>query len=229
MKIQKTLAVLLLGFFAVANTYAAYPEVECSSDAVFSENACNQCFDGGSVSIGDNIGLLTDDLLNEKLNDIIVYKEEQVMPEMVSLSSNVSWSQTPTGEDFWEYTDSFNALYSEDEDGYLVPSGSEVTWLQSKLGYAYTLDANTQETGSNIGLLVYKLISHDISETGDIEIDSETHNECVLFTAGWEIPTTPPTTEQPPKELPETGAEHVLLIVLALLLGFGLLRFMRKA
>jgi len=46
----------------------------------------------------------------------IVYKEEQVDPEMINLdSSNVTWTQTPDSENFWEYTDEFNALYSDTE------------------------------------------------------------------------------------------------------------------
>jgi len=44
----------------------------------------------------------------------ILYKEEQVDPEMVNLDSdNVNWSMTPNNEKFWEYTADFNALYSD--------------------------------------------------------------------------------------------------------------------
>lgn len=128
----------------------------------------------------------------------------------------------------WEYTSEFNNLYSEEEDGYLVAAGSELTWLQSKLGYAYTLDTNTSPVGSNIGLLVYQLKTHDVSSDGDITIETDTHNECVLFNSG-DTSTTPTPPVDTPKELPETGAEHILLIILALLLGFGLLKFTRKA
>jgi hypothetical protein len=36
---------------------------------------------------------------------------------MVSLdSSNVSWVQIPGSDGFWEYTDEFNALYSDVEE-----------------------------------------------------------------------------------------------------------------
>jgi LPXTG-motif cell wall-anchored protein len=229
MKLAKVIATLLLVALSVSSTYAALPEVSCDTDPAFSGNACNQCFDGGSVSVGDNLGLLTDDLLNDKSGDIIVYKEEQEFPELVSLSSDVSWSQTPSGDGFWKYTDAFNNLYSESEDGYIVPSGSEVTWLESTLGYAYTLDSNNAPTGSNVGLLVYKLISHDISADGDITIEGESHNECVLFTSGDTPTEQPPVVVEQPKQLPETGAEHILLILLALLLGFGFLKFMRRA
>jgi len=220
------LAAFIITAMSISSTYAAFPEISCDTDASFNENACTQCFDGWSVAVWDNLGLLTDDLLNDKANDIIVYKEEQEFPSMVSLSSGASWSQIPSGDGFWEYTDEFNNLYSEEEDGYIVAQGNEITWLQSKLGYAYTLDSSTAEEGSNVGLLVYKLLSHDVSADGDITIESEAHNECVLFKSG--EPTVPPVTEEPP-ELPETGAEHILLLILALLIGFGLLRFMKRA
>jgi hypothetical protein len=49
--------------------------------------------------------------------DKIVYKEEQLDPEMLNLDpSNVTWTQTPSSENFWKYTDEFNALYSEDQE-----------------------------------------------------------------------------------------------------------------
>lgn len=231
MRIEKIIAaaVLVAITTGISTVSASYPEVSCSSDAAFSENACTQCFDGGTASAWDNLGLLSDELQNNKSMDIIVYKEEQEMPSMVALSSSASWSQIPSGEGFWEYTDAFNALYSESEDGYLVTANSKLTWLESKLGYTYTLDSNTAPAGSNIGLLVYKLISHDVSASGDISIDGTDHNECVLFVSG-DTPTTPVTpTPETPTKLPETGPEHILLIVLALLLGFGLLKFTRKA
>jgi hypothetical protein len=37
---------ITVSLLAVATpSFAAYTEVECSTDAVFSENACNQCFE----------------------------------------------------------------------------------------------------------------------------------------------------------------------------------------
>ncbi len=233
MKITQLVATGTIALLTVSTTYAEYPVISCSSDPAFSGNACNQCFDGWSIAAGESVGLLTDDLVNEKGNDIIIYKEEQIMPEMVSLSGDASWSQNPSSDGFWEYTDEFNATYSQSEDGYVVPSSTELTWLKSKLGYAYTLDTNSAAAGSNIWMLVYKLVSHDVSPEGDINIDGNTHNECVLFTSRDSVTPPPPPTsvdpQNPPAEtLPETGAEHIFLILLALLLGFGFLKYMRK-
>lgn len=95
MSAHKFISACIIALLCISSTYAAYPEISCDTDPVFAENACNQCFEGGSVSVGDNLGLLTDELLNEKLMDVIVYKEEQKMPYMINLSG-ASWSQTPS-------------------------------------------------------------------------------------------------------------------------------------
>jgi hypothetical protein len=40
---------------------------------------------------------------------------------MVNLSeTSVTWKQTPDADKFWEYTDEFNALYSDAELGYVL-------------------------------------------------------------------------------------------------------------
>jgi hypothetical protein len=41
---MKKLIVLISLLVIATPTYAAYEEIECSTDAVFSENSCNQCF-----------------------------------------------------------------------------------------------------------------------------------------------------------------------------------------
>ncbi|MBT3728731.1 hypothetical protein HOF65_07075 [bacterium] len=47
----------------------------------------------------------------------ILYKEEQLDPEMISLdTTNVTWIETPDSNGFWEYTDEFNELYSDIEE-----------------------------------------------------------------------------------------------------------------
>ena len=151
-----------------------------------------------------------------------MYKEEQEMPQMVNLGGS-AWSQTPSADGFWEYTTELNALYSETEDGYVLEDGNSVVWLKSKLGSAYTLDSTSAAAGENTGLLVYTLATHDIKADGDITVDSDEHRECVAFTSG--TPTDPVVVDKTPtetvKELPQTGAEHIILLLAALILGFG--------
>jgi len=230
MKIAQTAALVALFAIGTQYSFAAYDVLDCSSDPVFGQNSCTQCFRGDAVSAGDDVGFLTDDFLNDGSVSKIVYKEEQNMPEMTSLApSDVSVSQNPTSDNFWEYTDAFNALYSTDEEGYVIPAGQKVTWIQSKLGYSYKVDTNTLPAGNNALLLAYTLSTHDINTGGDIALESQEHKECVLYASAGtpETPVTP--TSEPPKELPKTGPEHIILALVALLLGFGILKMRKKA
>jgi len=226
---RKILAsLILLGLAATSTAFGAYEEIECSSDAVYAANSCSQCFTGEDQSVGANIGLLSDLWINSGNTDQLVYKEEQEMPQMVALGG-ASWSQTPSADNFWEYTSEFNDLFSDTEDGYVLTAGDQVNWIKSKLGYAYKLDTNPAADGENIGLLVYTLTTHALSN-GNIDEDGIDHKECVLFkSSASEAPAPTPTTPEEPKRLPETGAEHVLLLMIALLLGFGFFKFKKEA
>ena len=223
---KKILASLILvGLATTSSVFGAFDEIECSTDAVFAANSCSQCFTGWSQEQGANIGLLSDIWLNTGNTDQLVYKEEQDLPSIVSLGG-ASWSQTPSADNFWEYTSEFNDLYSETEDGYVLPAGEQVSWIKSKLGYAYKLDSNPAASGENIGLLVYNLTTHAL-DNGTIDEDGVDHRECVLFTS--EAGEAPAPVVEEPKRLPETGAEHVLLLMIALLLGFGFFKFRSQA
>ncbi|NVP17780.1 hypothetical protein HUU51_03615 [Candidatus Gracilibacteria bacterium] len=208
---------------SISTVSAATTEIECSTDSVFAEYSCNQCFDGGEKSTGSFIGLLTDIWSNNSANDKIMYKEQQEMPEMVNLNtSKVEWSQTPDSKDFWEYTPEFEALFSTEQDGYVLKAGQSVTWLKSKLSYAFKLDRNDAVKGENIGLLVYPVLSHTLLDNGELGMSNTPHNECVLFkSAAGQSPVV-----ETPKTLPQTGpAEFFLLMILAMILGFGIVRF----
>jgi len=51
----------------------------------------------------------------------ILYKEEQTDPEMINLNTdNVRWIQSPSSENFWEYSSEFEDKFSEDQDGYIL-------------------------------------------------------------------------------------------------------------
>ena len=220
---KKILAsLILIGLSTSASVFAVFEEIECSNDAVFAANSCSQCFTWWSQEQGANIGILSDIWLNTGNTDQLVYKEEQELPSMISLGG-ASWSQTPWADNFWEYTWEFNELYSEIEDGYVLSAGEQVSWIKSKLGYAYKLDNNPAANGENIGLLVYNLTTHSL-DNGNIDEDGVDHRECVVFTSqAGEAPVV-----EEPKRLPETGAEHVLLLMIALLLGFGFFKFRKQ-
>jgi hypothetical protein len=44
----------------------------------------------------------------------LLYKEDQDEPRIISLNGAV-WNQVPDAENFWEYTDEFEALYSDED------------------------------------------------------------------------------------------------------------------
>ena len=217
---------LFIVSFLVITTpsFAAYDVVDCSTDPVFSENSCNQCFTWWAKSEGDNIGFLQDVWKNVTDISKILYKEEQIDPSMINLDpSNVNWLQSPAADNFWTYTDEFNALYSNLEEGYVLPAGKSVVWIKSALSSVYTLDKNTLEKWSNIGLLVYPISTHNILASGKITIDNEEHRECVLFTS-WEASKV--QEKVIPKKLPQTWpSEYILLLILSMILGFGILKF----
>lgn len=224
----KKLLVIVSLLVITTPSFAAYEEVECSTDAVFNENSCNQCFKWWSKVQWDNLGLLSDVWSNVTDVSKILYKEEQVDPKMINLdSNNVNWIQSPKSDGFWKYTDEFNALYSDVEEGYVLPAGKSVTWIKTALSSVFKLDKNTAAKWSNIWLLVYPISTHNILKDGEITIDNSEHNECVLFTSGDASKELVPVT---PKKLPQTGpAEYTLLLILSMILGFGILKFKARA
>lgn len=219
--LRKIIASSVLLVASVGFTYADVVEIDCSTDPVFSEYSCNQCFNWGAKVQWDFIGLMTDIWDNTSEHDKFMFKAIQKMPEMRNLNTDaVEWSQVPNSEDFWEYTSELEALYDADLDGYILPAGAQVKWLQSKLDAAYKLNKNEVEKDWNVWLLVYSLTSGNILEWGELSTDFSEHNECVLYTSWDEEKKPAPTT------LPQTGpAEFFLLLILAMVLGFGIVKF----
>ncbi|PID86484.1 hypothetical protein CSB08_00695 [Candidatus Gracilibacteria bacterium] len=226
MNTKRILLLIITFVFTSGIASGDYSEVECSSDPSFEAYSCNQCFNGGTKAQGDNIGLLSDDWVNSTSSSQLIYKEEQEDPEMINLGGgDSSWSEVKSGETFWEYTKELNDLYSEDDGGYILAPGSKVTWLSSKLDSAYSLDKNTAETGKNIGMLVYPIAVHNVLSDGDVTIDADIHNECVLFKSGESTGTEVNTTiNKTPNNLPNTGPEHILLVLLSLVIPVLIMR-----
>lgn len=225
---KKLLWLLLISSLISVNFVSAYEEIECSTDAIFESYSCNQCFDWWAKAQWDYIWLLIDDWINPSDKKQILFKEEQKMPELYNLNPNsVTWSQTPSSEWFWEYTQDFDNLYSESELWYVLNPWQRVTWLQSKLNYAYKLDSNSVAANWNIGLLAYPISTHIIQDDGSTSIDNDEHVECVLFKSAWA--SVAPVVEQP-KKLPDTGpTEYILLLIIAMFLGFGFVKLSTRS
>jgi len=222
----RALSIALILAYVTTSSYAAVETVTCDSSATYAANSCDQCFTGWAVSVWDNKGLLSDVWENDGTTDQILFKEEQDMPQIISLGGS-SWSEVTASDsiDFWQYTNELEALYDEDNLGYKLESGQSVKWLESSLGSAYQLVSTNVANGWETGLLVYDIAIHALDD-GDLSLETETHRECVLYTSG-DTPDTPVVPVTP--ELPQTGPEHIVLALVALLLGFGFLKFRNRA
>lgn len=231
MRTNKLLTWAIIFWLTLQTVSAAYTEIQCDAP-VFTQNSCAQCFDWWAKWAWDAFGFLSDVFVNKSTTSSIIYKEEQSMPFMINLGNDKSsWSQSPSWEDFWEYTPEFDALYSKVQEAYVIPAGATVKWLQSKLGYSYKLDKNTVPAWQNVWLLVYTVAAHNLSTSWEIAVDTNEHKECVLFKSWIPSTTKIPTVieNQPVKQLPQTWPEHILLMALALLLWVWLFGLKRKS
>ena len=225
MSLKKIIVTVIVS--TICYTWAsAYTEVSCWSDATFAANSCGQCFDWGNKQAWSDLWFLSDLWVNQTGDDVLLYKEEQEMPTMINLWwADSSWVKSPSDAWFWEYSDDFEALYSDTEEGYVLSDGWSVTWIKSQLGYTYSLSNNTAEEWTNIGMLVFPITTHKILSDWEITIDGDTLKECVLYKSG--TPGTVVTT--PPEKLPETGpAQYILLLILAMILGFSTIKILNR-
>ncbi len=207
------------------NVNWAYTETSCSVDAVFSEYACNQCFDGWEVSVGSNISFLDDLWVNDTGVRKIMFKEEQTMPVMYSLNSS-TLTKNPNNDSFWEYTGEFDALEDSEFYGHVLPAGQRVSWIKSSLGSSYLVE-KTPSKGQNTWILVFDIMSHNILEDGEIAMNNTPHKECVLYKSAEAYvppvvqPPKPEPTPQPEKMTQvQTGPElYFLVLIMSFLVG----------
>ena len=221
----KIVSTAMLFSFTLTSSYAALSEVSCSTNQDFTANSCSQCFTGGTVSVGDNKGLLTDIWENNSDANQVLFKEEQEMPQMIALGG-ANWTEVKASDsvDFWEFTSGLEALYDDDNLGYTLAPGASVTWIESTLGSAYQVVSNAP-SGSNAGILAYDIAVHMVEDDGNIALETESHRECVLYTSAGEASAPSEVVVPSTPTLPATGPEHMLLALVALLLGFGFLKF----
>lgn len=231
-----TKKILLLAFISLMSTsnLFAYDEVECSSNEIFSQNSCVQCFDWGSVSDGDTLWFLDDKWINNTTNEKLMYKEEIIYPVMNSLDWAEFTKLPQDDESFWETTQDLENLYSTWFDWYVLPAWESVTWLRSTLWSAYSYKNNSLNVWDNAWVLVYDVTSHNILENWEIAMSEEPHRECVAYVNWTEIvePTPTPQPEPEPQPQPEPQkemtevetwpSEYILILILAFLLWIAL-------
>ncbi len=213
--------------------------VSCSSNTAFGTNSCDQCFDGGSVTVGKKLTGLFDNWTNNTTSLMVAYQSEQKKPNMVAFGSTV-WTSTPTDESkVWK--NSSDIVWSPAQSGstkmqYILGASQKVRFLETDLGAGYTLDKTDRKNGELVGMLRYPVVSHVIDASAS-EGAAKTHYECVAYTLSAPVvaPTTPtkPTTPKTPvtPEITKTAtgpAETMVLILAAFFIAFGLMFSLRK-
>ena len=219
-------SIVVLAFAGISSVSATdWVEISCSTDQVFAENSCVQCFDWWEKAEWVNIGLLNDVWSNGTSKPMYMLKAENELSDSVRMFSlnGAAWSYEPSQEGFWEYTTDLEAL-NHDEGFYTLEAWKSVNWIESKLGYSIKLNTGA-EAGQNIGLLKFTLNVH-VDDNGTPEETTTSHTECVLFkSAGTDAPVTP---KEQPKKLPQTWPQEVLLLLLSLILAAWLFFVSRK-
>jgi len=219
---------------SLGSSLGEYKTVSCTSNSLFSTNNCDQCFDGGSVKIGDRLTGLFDNWVNNSSNVYIAYKEEQKNPNLVKLT-NSTWSSSPSDETkLWRYGTDIIWISSGTggKTQYILPAGQKVKLLESELGAGYTLEKTTAKNGEVVGLVKFPVVYHSIDASTASEGSANTHYECATYSLSAPVaPVTPTATGTTiPKTVTETktGPETLLLIVAAFFIAFGMMFSLRK-
>jgi hypothetical protein len=219
---------LVLSVLFSSSVFAAdgYKEIQCSTNPVFWENQCTQCFEGGVVEEWKDIWLLSDLWSNGTSKAMYMLKEENELTDAVKMISLnwAAWSYEPTKEWFWEYTEALDKL--EDSGFYKLDAWQSVDWIQSKLGYSIKLNKSA-EAWKEIGLLKYVINIHLDDWAWNPSDWTTSHSECVLFKSAGKSDIVPPKKEQP-KKLPQTWPQEVLLLLLSLILAGSVFYFSKK-
>lgn len=225
---KKLVIIAWISLFS-ANLVNAYEEIDCSTNPIYSQNSCNQCFDWGEVKNDTPIGFFTDIWSNKTTSDKILYKEEQVMPTFIPLNET-KLEQNPQDDSFWQYTSDLEALKSQTLSGYVLPAWKDVTWLKSS-DWAWFKMQNLPWKSENAWIMIYEIMSHPVNASWVVDAtDIESHKECVLYKSGEETVVVPPTESKPtpptPKEMTKVQTwpgEVLAVIMLSLLLAVWIL------
>ncbi len=217
-------------FLTTTQAFAAvgdYKEIACTAE-YFTANNCSACFEGKALSTGDQINGLYDSWTNKNANEQLIYKDEQVMPEIVALTPGTIFVANPIDPAaYWKYgnqviwTDSATGTGKQE---FMLDAGKTVKLLEADLGASYTMTATDAQNGAVVGVLKFPLSYHNVDADGN-EGKKETHLECVSYAAkaapiaAVEIVKPEPTKLTTVKTGPE---ESLALLAIALLVAAGL-------
>lgn len=212
-----------------------YKSVSCTSNPLFSVNSCNQCFDGGSVKVGERLTGLYDNWINAGSGMMIAYKDEQKKPNMVKVGTT-TWTMSPTDETkIWKDPAELTwaPVGSGSRMNTILQPGQKVRFVEADLAAGYTLDKTDRKNGDVVGMLKFPVVAHMVDTTSGTEGAAITHYECATYTLSAPVvtPTQSGSTPKPPiKEVTQTktGPETLILILAAFFISFGLMITLRK-
>lgn len=214
-----------------------YKTVSCSSNSAFTINSCDQCFDGGTVKVGERLTGLFDNWSNSSAATLSAYKEEQKTPNMVRFGAS-TWTTTPASEAaVWKYSSDIVWVVppGETKNQFLLAPGQKVKFLEAELGAGYTLQSTDKKAGEMVGLLRFPTVYHTLDLATATEGAATTHYECVSYKLDAPAPVAPAATggtKAPEPTAPvtqtETGPETLLLIAAAFFIAFGMMFTLRR-
>lgn len=223
---------------AINSTLGENKTVSCSSNPAFGANSCDQCFDGGTVTVGKKLTGLFDTWTNNTTGLMIAYQNEQKTPNMIAFGSTKWTATNPDESKLW--VNSSDIIWTPTQSGsaklqYILGSGQKVKFYETDLAAGYSLEKTDRKNGELVGMIKYPTVFHVVDAVGN-EGAAKTHNECVAYTLSAPVtavttaPTTKPTTPITPAiTKTETGpAETIILIVAAFFIAFGLMFSLRK-
>ena len=181
-----------------------YTEVACSSDAIFSQNSCGQCFVGRGVKVGERLTGLADNWKNTTSNYLIAVRDEQKTPNMVSYDS--VWTPSSADESkMWKNSSAITWIPgTSGKDEFQLLPDQKVTFMETDLGAGFTLTSSQKKHGETVGLLRFPVVYYTMDMTTVTRsATADTHYECVKYTL--ENPATPTTPPLDPKTELETG------------------------
>lgn len=208
-----------------------YTEVACDKD-YFTTNACNQCFDWWKKAVWEKITNLTDSWTNPNSGEQVIYKDEQVLPELVNLWGNAtSWISNPQDSSkFWKFSDEIIWTDSKTwswKQEFLLEWGKTVNFLEWDLWATYIMTSTDKKLWEPAGLLKFSIAYHDISDAGN-EGSKLNHVECVSYLASAQAAKAPtPKAKEITKV--KTWPDIYILFFLAFAIAFGFVKLRKKA
>lgn len=217
---------------SLSTSFGENKSVSCTSNSAFASNSCDECFDGGSVTVGKRLTGLFDNWTNPTTGFLVAYQAEQKNPNMVGFGTT-TWTSSPTdvskvwknGSDIVWVTQSGSTKMQ-----YILGAGQKVKFVEADLAAGYTLDKTDRKNGDLVGMMRYPTVFHTIDTTTGVEGAAKTHVECVSYKlSAPEAPVTPKPPVTPEITKTQTGpAETIILILAAFFIAFGLMFSLRK-